>query len=157
MEATAIARVCHNFSVPFVIVRAISDVADHSPHQLRRIRACGGPPVHRDGGNPGAETGAWVTPVQGAVRPASAGPPLAHRRTAGNHSLPRQYGTGVCRRDHAGCGEQASDYPPQAAHHRTGCHLAGNESGTRRGAEAQSGPRRAAVMPTNVNQLRRWE
>jgi adenosylhomocysteine nucleosidase len=28
MEATAIAHVCHNFSVPFVVVRAISDVAD---------------------------------------------------------------------------------------------------------------------------------
>ncbi len=32
MEATAIAHVCHNFSVPFVVVRAISDVADQQSH-----------------------------------------------------------------------------------------------------------------------------
>ena len=32
MEATAIAHVCHNFSVPFVVVRAISDVADQESH-----------------------------------------------------------------------------------------------------------------------------
>ena len=28
MEATAIAQVCHAFSVPFVVVRAISDAGD---------------------------------------------------------------------------------------------------------------------------------
>lgn len=28
MEATAIAQVCHNYALPFVVVRAISDVAD---------------------------------------------------------------------------------------------------------------------------------
>lgn len=32
MEATAIAHVCHNFGVPFVVVRAISDVADQQSH-----------------------------------------------------------------------------------------------------------------------------
>lgn len=32
MEATAIAHVCYNFSVPFVVVRAISDVADQQSH-----------------------------------------------------------------------------------------------------------------------------
>ncbi len=32
MEATAIAHVCHNFSTPFVVVRAISDVADQQSH-----------------------------------------------------------------------------------------------------------------------------
>nr|WP_318382901.1 5'-methylthioadenosine/S-adenosylhomocysteine nucleosidase [uncultured Enterobacter sp.] len=32
MEATAIAHVCHNFGVPFVVVRAISDVADQESH-----------------------------------------------------------------------------------------------------------------------------
>ena len=32
MEATAIAHVCHNFQVPFVVVRAISDVADQQSH-----------------------------------------------------------------------------------------------------------------------------
>lgn len=32
MEATAIAHVCHNFAVPFVVVRAISDVADQQSH-----------------------------------------------------------------------------------------------------------------------------
>ncbi len=30
MEATAIAHVCHNFNVPFVVVRAISDVDQQS-------------------------------------------------------------------------------------------------------------------------------
>ncbi|AFJ48267.1 5'-methylthioadenosine/S-adenosylhomocysteine nucleosidase [Shimwellia blattae] len=33
MEATAIAHVCHNFGTPFVVVRAISDVADQESHQ----------------------------------------------------------------------------------------------------------------------------
>jgi len=32
MEATAIAHVCHNFGMPFVVVRAISDVADQQSH-----------------------------------------------------------------------------------------------------------------------------
>lgn len=32
MEATAIGHVCHRFSVPFVVVRAISDVADQESH-----------------------------------------------------------------------------------------------------------------------------
>ena len=32
MEATAIAHVCHQFAVPFVVVRAISDVADRESH-----------------------------------------------------------------------------------------------------------------------------
>jgi len=32
MEATAIAHVCHQFGVPFVVVRAISDVADQASH-----------------------------------------------------------------------------------------------------------------------------
>ncbi|SUG52275.1 cobalamin periplasmic binding protein [Salmonella enterica subsp. arizonae] len=32
MEATAIAHVCYNFKVPFVVVRAISDVADQQSH-----------------------------------------------------------------------------------------------------------------------------
>ncbi|WP_312559302.1 5'-methylthioadenosine/S-adenosylhomocysteine nucleosidase [Atlantibacter hermannii] len=32
MEATAVAHVCHNFGVPFVVVRAISDVADKESH-----------------------------------------------------------------------------------------------------------------------------
>ncbi|MBJ3813386.1 5'-methylthioadenosine/S-adenosylhomocysteine nucleosidase [Shimwellia pseudoproteus] len=32
MEATAIAHVCHNFGTPFVVVRAISDVADQQSH-----------------------------------------------------------------------------------------------------------------------------
>lgn len=32
MEATAIAHVCHSFAVPFVVVRAISDVADKESH-----------------------------------------------------------------------------------------------------------------------------
>ncbi|PWC09862.1 5'-methylthioadenosine/S-adenosylhomocysteine nucleosidase [Brenneria roseae subsp. americana] len=32
MEATAVAHVCHQFGVPFVIVRAISDVADQESH-----------------------------------------------------------------------------------------------------------------------------
>jgi len=32
MEATAIAHVCHQFLVPFVVVRAISDVADQASH-----------------------------------------------------------------------------------------------------------------------------
>lgn len=32
MEATAIAHVCHQFAVPFVVVRAISDVADRASH-----------------------------------------------------------------------------------------------------------------------------
>lgn len=32
MEATAIAHVCHQFAVPFVVVRAISDVADQESH-----------------------------------------------------------------------------------------------------------------------------
>ncbi len=32
MEATAIAHVCHNFKTPFVVVRAISDVADQQSH-----------------------------------------------------------------------------------------------------------------------------
>jgi len=32
MEATGIAQVCHSFSVPFVVVRAISDVADQESH-----------------------------------------------------------------------------------------------------------------------------
>ncbi|MBG0750173.1 MULTISPECIES: 5'-methylthioadenosine/S-adenosylhomocysteine nucleosidase [Pectobacterium] len=32
MEATAIAHVCHQFAVPFVVVRAISDVADKVSH-----------------------------------------------------------------------------------------------------------------------------
>ena len=32
MEATAIAHVCHSFGVPFVVVRAISDVADRESH-----------------------------------------------------------------------------------------------------------------------------
>ncbi|WP_042848186.1 5'-methylthioadenosine/S-adenosylhomocysteine nucleosidase [Providencia rettgeri] len=32
MEATAIGQVCHQFGVPFVVVRAISDVADKESH-----------------------------------------------------------------------------------------------------------------------------
>ena len=32
MEATSIAHVCHNYGVPFVVVRAISDVADQQSH-----------------------------------------------------------------------------------------------------------------------------
>lgn len=32
MEATAIGQVCHQFDVPFVVVRAISDVADKESH-----------------------------------------------------------------------------------------------------------------------------
>ncbi|AUG99874.1 5'-methylthioadenosine/S-adenosylhomocysteine nucleosidase [Pectobacteriaceae bacterium CE70] len=32
MEATAIGHVCHQFDVPFVVVRAISDVADQESH-----------------------------------------------------------------------------------------------------------------------------
>ena len=32
MEATAIGHVCHQFSTPFVVVRAISDVADQQSH-----------------------------------------------------------------------------------------------------------------------------
>ena len=32
MEATAIGHVCYNFGVPFVVVRAISDVADQQSH-----------------------------------------------------------------------------------------------------------------------------
>lgn len=32
MEATAIGQVCHQFAVPFVVVRAISDVADKESH-----------------------------------------------------------------------------------------------------------------------------
>ena len=32
MEATAIAHVCHQFNVPFVVIRAISDVADKESH-----------------------------------------------------------------------------------------------------------------------------
>lgn len=32
MEAAAIAQVCHAFNVPFVVVRAISDVADKASH-----------------------------------------------------------------------------------------------------------------------------
>ncbi|MEA5102421.1 5'-methylthioadenosine/S-adenosylhomocysteine nucleosidase [Pantoea sp. S18] len=32
MEATAIGHVCHQFRVPFVVVRAISDVADQESH-----------------------------------------------------------------------------------------------------------------------------
>ncbi|MFS2222781.1 5'-methylthioadenosine/S-adenosylhomocysteine nucleosidase [Pantoea sp. B65] len=32
MEATAIAHVCHQFNTPFVVVRAISDVADQDSH-----------------------------------------------------------------------------------------------------------------------------
>ncbi|MBK4714028.1 MULTISPECIES: 5'-methylthioadenosine/S-adenosylhomocysteine nucleosidase [Tenebrionibacter/Tenebrionicola group] len=32
MEATAIGHVCYNFSTPFVVVRAISDVADQQSH-----------------------------------------------------------------------------------------------------------------------------
>jgi adenosylhomocysteine nucleosidase len=32
MEATAIGHVCHNFGTPFVVVRAISDVADQESH-----------------------------------------------------------------------------------------------------------------------------
>ncbi len=32
MEATAIGHVCHNFGTPFVVVRAISDVADQQSH-----------------------------------------------------------------------------------------------------------------------------
>ncbi|ACS86584.1 5'-methylthioadenosine/S-adenosylhomocysteine nucleosidase [Musicola paradisiaca] len=32
MEATAIGHVCHQFGVPFVVVRAISDVADQESH-----------------------------------------------------------------------------------------------------------------------------
>ncbi|KNC06628.1 5'-methylthioadenosine nucleosidase [Klebsiella sp. RIT-PI-d] len=32
MEATAVAHVCHNFNTPFVVVRAISDVADQQSH-----------------------------------------------------------------------------------------------------------------------------
>ncbi|WP_308561796.1 5'-methylthioadenosine/S-adenosylhomocysteine nucleosidase [uncultured Klebsiella sp.] len=32
MEATAIAHVCHSYCVPFVVVRAISDVADQQSH-----------------------------------------------------------------------------------------------------------------------------
>lgn len=32
MEATAIGHVCHNFQIPFVVIRAISDVADSESH-----------------------------------------------------------------------------------------------------------------------------
>ncbi|OZS75667.1 5'-methylthioadenosine/S-adenosylhomocysteine nucleosidase [Providencia rettgeri] len=32
MEATAIGQVCHQFGIPFVVVRAISDVADKESH-----------------------------------------------------------------------------------------------------------------------------
>ncbi len=32
MEAAAIAQVCYAFKVPFVVIRAISDVADHESH-----------------------------------------------------------------------------------------------------------------------------
>ncbi len=32
MEATAIGHVCHNYGTPFVVVRAISDVADQESH-----------------------------------------------------------------------------------------------------------------------------
>lgn len=32
MEATAIGHVCHQFGTPFVVVRAISDVADRESH-----------------------------------------------------------------------------------------------------------------------------
>ncbi|MGO2347027.1 MAG: 5'-methylthioadenosine/S-adenosylhomocysteine nucleosidase, partial [Providencia sp.] len=32
MEATAIGQVCYQFAVPFVVVRAISDVADKESH-----------------------------------------------------------------------------------------------------------------------------
>ena len=32
MEAAAIAQVCHAFNVPFVVVRAVSDVADKTSH-----------------------------------------------------------------------------------------------------------------------------
>jgi 5'-methylthioadenosine/S-adenosylhomocysteine nucleosidase len=42
MEATAIAHVCHNFSIPFVVVRAISDVADQQPTngvEIQRLNA----------------------------------------------------------------------------------------------------------------------
>ncbi len=32
VEATAIGQVCHQFGIPFVVVRAISDVADKESH-----------------------------------------------------------------------------------------------------------------------------
>ena len=32
MEAAAVAHVCHAFNTPFVVVRAISDVADKESH-----------------------------------------------------------------------------------------------------------------------------
>ena len=32
MEATAIGHVCHQFATPFVVIRAISDVADQESH-----------------------------------------------------------------------------------------------------------------------------
>ncbi|MEQ4794197.1 5'-methylthioadenosine/S-adenosylhomocysteine nucleosidase, partial [Klebsiella variicola subsp. variicola] len=32
MESTAIGHVCHQFDTPFVVVRAISDVADKESH-----------------------------------------------------------------------------------------------------------------------------
>ena len=50
MEATAVAHVCHNFGTPFVVVRAISDVADQQSHlKLRRVLSCCGEAVHADG------------------------------------------------------------------------------------------------------------
>jgi adenosylhomocysteine nucleosidase len=51
MEATAIAHVCHNFSVPFVVVRAISDVADQQSHSASTSSCRCRKTVHPDGGN----------------------------------------------------------------------------------------------------------
>ena len=121
MEATAIAHVCHNFSVPFVVVRAISDVADQQSHiSFDEFGRCG-QAVHRDGGNPGAETGAWVRCHSGRWSPCFCSLRPAHRRAA-VITLPCQYGTGVCRRDHARCGEQLFRLSTAGRPNRTGCH-----------------------------------
>ncbi len=90
MEATAIAHVCHNFSVPFVVVRAISDVADQQSHiSFDEFLGRCGQAVHRDGGNPRCRN--WrvgKVSFRALVALLLFAPASAHRRAAGDHTLP---------------------------------------------------------------------
>ncbi|QUJ07863.1 hypothetical protein KCP70_17060 [Salmonella enterica subsp. enterica] len=85
MEATAIAHVRYNFNVPFVVVRAISDVADqqrtsaltNSSRRRRNSRLYGR--------NAGTETGALLPKCSGAGRPAAYAPGVAFCCCAARH------------------------------------------------------------------------
>ena len=89
MEATAIAHVCHNFKVPFVVVRAISDVADQQSHLSFEEFLCGRrQTVHPDGGESGTEPGTWLSRYPSRLPRCCYSPRRGCWPRRGDHPLP---------------------------------------------------------------------